>query len=141
MAGDIVLIDTGPLVALFDPSDRQRGRCRAALESLRDWRRLTTLAVITEATFLLDFEARAQQGLLSFVAAGGVELAELSGADVSRAAALMERYGDLPMDVADATLVVLAERLSVQRVFTLDRKDFSVYRIGRKAFHLLPAAS
>lgn len=137
MPADVVLVDTGPLVALFDPSDRQRGRCRAALEGLRRARRVTTLAVVTEAVYLLDFEPRAQQALLSFVAAGGVELVEFNGADVSRAAALMQRYQDLPMDFADATLVVLAENLATQSVFTLDG-DFDIYRIGRRAFRVLP---
>ena len=52
----------------------------------------------------------------------------------------MRRYADLPMDLADATLVVLAERLRTPWIFTLDRRDFSVYRVGRRTFRLLPAA-
>ncbi len=140
MAEDgVVLVDTGPLVALFDPSDRKRDACRAALERLRRCRRVTTLAVITEVVYLLDFDSRAQRTFLAFVAAGGVEVVELSAEDISRCAALMERFADLPMDFADATLVVLAEKLRTLTAFTLDRRDFSVYRVSRKAFRILPA--
>ena len=137
LGGETVLVDTGPLVALFDPSDRQRARCRAVLETMRRARRVTTTAVLTETVYLLDFDARAQQALLAFVAAGGVEVSDLDASELSRAAALMQRYENVPMDFADATLVVLAERLKTQRIFTLDR-DFLVYRVGRKAFRCLP---
>jgi len=51
----------------------------------------------------------------------------------------MECFEELPMDFADATLVVLAERLATNRVFTLDRRDFGAYRIGRRAFRMVPA--
>lgn len=135
----VVLVDTGPLVALFDPSDRAHSACKSTLGTLRRARRITSVAVLTEATYLLGFSFAAQQALLSFVAAGAVEIAEFGVADVSRAAALMNRYADLPMDFADATLVVLAERLGCSSVFTLDRRDFSAYRFGRRTFRLLPS--
>jgi hypothetical protein len=52
----------------------------------------------------------------------------------------VKQYADLPMDYADATLVVLAEELETNLVFTTDRRDFSVYRIkGRRRFDVLPA--
>ncbi len=63
---------------------------------------------------------------------------ELGAADVGRASALMAKYHDLPMDFADATLVVLAERLGTPRIFTLDRKDFGAYRLGRRSFRIVP---
>jgi predicted nucleic acid-binding protein len=135
----VVLVDTGPLVALFDPSDAAHDRCKTTLAQLRHSQRLTTLAVLTEAVYLLGFSARAQHALLSFIAAGAVAIAEFGAADVSRAGALMQRFANLPMDFADATLVVLAERLHTTTVFTLDRRDFTVYRAGRRAFRLLPS--
>jgi hypothetical protein len=137
--GGTALVDTGPLVALFDPSDRWHERCQVELARLARASLVTSLAVLTEATHLLGFDRRAQRALLAFVAAGAVEIADLGAGDVSRAAALMERFDDLPMDFADATLVVLAERLGTNRVFTLDRKDFGAYRIGRRAFRIVPA--
>jgi predicted nucleic acid-binding protein len=138
-AGGVVLVDTGPLVALFDPSDANHERCKDVLGRLRSSRRVTSLAVLTETVYLLGFSPRAQRAVLSFLAAGGVEVADFGAADISRSAALMQRYESLPMDFADATLVVLAERLHTTAVFTLDRRDFSVYRAGRRAFRLLPA--
>jgi uncharacterized protein len=136
----VVLVDTGPLVALFDPSDRAHSACKSTLGTLRRARRITSIAVLTEATYLLGFSAAARQALLSFVIAGAIEIAEFGAADVSRAAALMNRYADLPMDFADATLVVLAERFACSSVFTLDRRDFGTYRVGRRAFRILPSA-
>lgn len=137
-AGEIVLVDTGPLVALFDPSDHDHAACRAELGRLNASRLVTTLAVVTEATHLLGFSTEAQRSVLDFVAAGAVELPDLGAADVGRATAFMKKYEDLPMDFADATLAVLGERLRTQWVFTLDRRDFSVYRVGRRAFRILP---
>jgi uncharacterized protein len=133
-----VLVDTGPLVALFDPSEGQHELCKRTLAGIRGRPRLTSLAVVTEATYLLGFSQRAQRALLSFIAAGGVEVADFDNARVSRAAALMQRFADLPMDFADATLVVLAEEMHTTTVFTLDRRDFAVYRAGRRTFRLLP---
>lgn len=138
-AGAVVLVDTGPLVALFDPSDSEHDRCKRALAHLRRNRRVTSLSVLTEAVCLLGFSSRAQRALLPFVAAGAVEIADFSAGQVSRAAALMERYESLPIDFADATLVVLAEYFQTISVFTLDHRDFSVYRLGRRAFRLVPA--
>ena len=60
--------------------------------------------------------------------------------DALRVLDLLHKYADRPMDLADATLVALAEQLRTYRVFTLDRADFSVYRAhGRRAFELVPA--
>lgn len=136
-AGAAVLVDTGPLVALFDPSDADHDACKDVLARVRARRRLTSLAVVTEALSLLAFSDRAQQALLTFVAGGGVDIADFGVDEIARAAALMDRYASLPMDFADATLVVLAERLHTNWVFTLDRRDFAVYRVGRQAFRVL----
>ena len=141
MSAAVVLVDTGPLVALFDPSDAEHERCKRALGQLRRCRRVTSLAVLTEAVYLLGFSPRAQHALLAFVAAGAVEIADFSAAQVSRAAALMARFANLPMDFADATVVVLAEYFQTTSVFTLDRRDFSVYRLGRRAFRLVPGSA
>ena len=138
MSNAVVLVDTGPLVAMFDPSDRARESCLTELGRLERRRLVTTLAVVTEATYLLDFSKSAQQAFLTFVASGAVELAELGATLVSKAQSLMAKYADLPMDFADATLVVLAESLDTTTIFTLDRRDFGVYRTGRRKFRLIP---
>jgi len=135
---DVVLVDTGPLVALFDPSDHARESCREALSALDRADLVTSEAVITEAMYLLAFSTRAQVALLTFLAAGKPRVESLTTADLQRAAELVEKYSSLPMDYADATLVVLAERLRTSRVFTLDRRDFSVYRVRRGKFRVIP---
>lgn len=138
VGADVVLVDTGPLVALFDPSERAHVKCERALASLERTQLVTSIAVLTEATYLLAFSDAAQNALLSFVVAGAMEIADFGREDIARASTLMAKYRDLPMDFADATLVVLAERLRCTRVFTLDVRDFGVYRVGRRKLELLP---
>lgn len=137
MAG-VVLVDTGPLVALFDPSDKDGPRCRAQLDKLEGVELITSEAVITETSDLLDFAPAAQAGLQRLLALGRPRVLAIEPAERPRLGDLLQKYADLPMDYADATLVVLAERLGCQRVFTLDRRDFGVYRLGRRKFELLP---
>jgi predicted nucleic acid-binding protein len=97
--------------------------------------------VATEATVLLGFSWRAQDALWEFLERGAVTLLPLNGRDFARMRELMDKYQDLPMDLADAALVRVAERERAHRVFTLDRRDFSLYRpegVGR--FQILPKA-
>lgn len=134
----MTLLDAGPLVALVHASDQEHDRCRTALGSIR--RPLFTVwPVITEALYLLDFSWKAQDAVWAMLEEGVVTLIALDGGDVPRMRELMRKYRDLPMDVADAALVTVAEREGITRVFTLDRRDFEVYRpakIGR--FSLVP---
>ena len=134
-----VLVDTGPLVALLDPSDRARAACRKELDRLDRFELVTTEAVVTEASYLLDFSVEAQAGLQLLLASGRPRVEPITAQDRARVAELLAKYRDQPMDYADATLVVVAERLGWHRVFTLDRRDFSIYRLGRKRFELIPA--
>jgi len=102
---------------------------------------LTTWPVMTEAMYLLGDAGgwRAQRALWAMIERGAVELADLQTSDIARARALMEKYRDAPMDVADASLVAVAEARGLKRVFTLD-SDFGVYRYrGREAFDMVPA--
>jgi predicted nucleic acid-binding protein len=137
MPAAVVLVDTGPLVALLDPSDRARERCRSALDRLGRADLVTTEAVVTEAEYLLDFSSEAQAALMHVLASGRPRVEAIAATDRKRLAELMGRYADLPMDYADATLVLVAERLGAMRVFTLDRRDFGVYRVGRKRFEIV----
>ncbi len=101
---------------------------------------LTTCPVLTEAMYLLGDAGGwpAQRALWAMLERGALQLAELQASETARARALMEKYRDAPMDIADATLVAIAENRSLKRVFTLD-SDFGVYRYrGREAFDLVP---
>jgi predicted nucleic acid-binding protein len=123
------LVDTGPLVAILDRDDPDHSRCARAFRQVRP-PLLTTWPVITESLYLVAFSRRAQDGLLEMIQRGAVAIAPLTGQDVPRLRALMEKYRDTPMDFADATLVRVAERDGIENIFTLDR-DFVVYRAGR----------
>jgi len=133
-----LILDTGPFVALIDRSETLHLDCVQALES---WTGpiLTTEAVLTETLHLLGPGWAPRSACLEFVLRGAVLLAPASLESLRRVAILMEQYADLPMDYADATLVALAEEADTDRVFTLDRRDFSVYRLhGTRPFRLLP---
>jgi hypothetical protein len=134
----VTLLDTGPLVALVHASDQDHVRCRTALGSIR--RPLSTVwPVITQAMYLLNFSWQAQDAVWDMLQEERINLFALDTGDVRRMRELMRKYRDLPMDVADAALVAVAEREGITRVFTLDRRDFEVYRpakIGR--FSLVP---
>jgi len=93
---------------------------------------ITTWPVVTETAHMLDVDARAQLDSCRWVAAGGVVVHEVPQAALGRVIDLVEKYGDLPMDLADATLVVAAEVLGVREIVSIDR-DFEVYRIGGRA--------
>ena len=133
-----MLLDTGPLVAFLDRSERNHERC---LAFIRDFRGcfLTTEAVLTEVIYLLGPTFTNQKPALDFIMLGGAELVPLSPTLLKRSAALMAKYADSPMDFADATLVALAEERGITNIVTLDRKDFSVYRTtARKGFTIYP---
>jgi len=133
----VILVDTGPLVALFDPRDDAHAETRTLLALLRE-PLFTTVAV---PFHLLDPGSRGSAALREFITAGGMNVWFLSADALTRCFELMEQYADHPMDLADASLVTAAEHLRTTRVFTLDRRDFATYRarIGRsrKAFTLL----
>lgn len=129
-----VLVDTGPLVAVVDESDEDHRRCVNVLKQLVD-PLVTTWPAVTEATYLLGQTRNpldSQDALLATIERQVVVVADLGPRDVLRLRALIRKYRDLPMDLADATLVCVAERDGIRQVFTLDTRDFEVYRIGRR---------
>lgn len=128
----MVLVDAGPLIALI-AEDNHHERCKAAFSAL-DESMGTVWPVITEAMYLLSFSWKAQEALWEMIERKVVDLIMAESETLPRIRDLMRKYKDLPMDLADATLVAVAEREKIRRIFTLDRRDFEVYRpakIGR----------
>jgi uncharacterized protein len=123
-----IVVDAGPLIALFDCDDRHH---RRAVEFVRNCRSrlITNLPVLTEATFLLRFSVEAQRDLLWW-AHKSTEIDQDTSADLPRIIAVLDKYRDMPADFADASLVALAERLNVSCVASVD-SDFAVYRLRR----------
>lgn len=134
----MILIDAGPLVALMHVDDAHHERCREALRSLRE-PMLIVWPAFTEAMYLLGFSADAQDALWQMLDTDVLWIADLTEEDHPRMRHLMRKYQDLPMDLADAALVRLAERERIRKIFTIDRRDFSVYRpLGLGRFEIVP---
>ena len=133
-----ILLDTGAFVALLDKSGKNHERCVTFFKEYKG-KVLTTEPVLTEAVYLLGPSIKAQKACIEFVLKGGATLVPQSMESLSRAVVLMEKYRDMQMDFADATLVSLAEETGIDEVFTLDRRGFSTYRIhGKKLFRQWP---
>jgi uncharacterized protein len=134
----LILIDKGPIVALFDKDDRYHVLCVEILKEIRE-PLITTWPVLTECFYLLNFSWEVQESLWLFIQRGGVEIYPIEKELLIRCRELMKQYRDLPMDLANATLVALADILEVPKIFTLDHKDFTIYRFKqKKRFTLIP---
>lgn len=132
-----LLLDTGAVVALMDSDEQKHKACAGFLENYRG-RIFSTDAVLTEALYFLGEIFERQKKCLQFFVEI-VRLYPLSPKNLTQCIVLMEKYQDLPMDFADATLVVLAEEISCDAVFTLDHRGFATYRWNRnRAFKIFP---
>jgi uncharacterized protein len=126
----MILVDTGPLVALIHEDDNEHRICKDTFLTFSEPLG-TVWPVLTEALYLLNFSWEAQNALWEMIQVGAVEISPLGTDDVDRMRELMRKYRDLPMDLADAALVRVAERERLRRIFTLDRRDFQIYRPSR----------
>ncbi len=100
---------------------------------------MTTEPVLTETIYLLGPSVRAQKAAIEFILKGGTAIVPQTGQSLSKASTLMEKYKDIPMDFADATLVCLAEETGIDEIFTLDLRGFSAYRFReKKPFIIFP---
>lgn len=135
----MILVDAGPLVALIDRGEPEHKTCVHALTSLTS-PMVSTWPALTEAMYLLGSAGgwRAQEALWKLMERGDLQLVDLDKSLRKRVRTLMAKYRDRPMDLADASLVAVAEELGLRRVFTLDA-DFRVYRFkGKGRFEIVP---
>ncbi|WP_193198557.1 type II toxin-antitoxin system VapC family toxin [Nostoc sp. MG11] len=125
----MIIADTGFFVALGNQNDQKHQLATQVLNALNE-PLITTYPVITETCYLLARGGgnNAQCSFLREVAEEAFEVFDLRSRHVVRMVELMEKYADLPMDMADASLVVLAEYLRHGRILTVDQRDFSTYR-------------
>jgi predicted nucleic acid-binding protein len=136
----VILCDAGPLIALQDEDDPHHQECVSALAGLPAVPLLTTWPCLAEAMYLLGKIGghRAQDNLWALVESGALVIHFSSYAEAQRMRWLMREYCDLPMDLADASLVAVAETLNESRIFTLD-SHFRAYRIrGTSVFDVVP---
>ncbi len=120
------LVDAGPLIALADRSDRNHRRVAAYLRRFAG-RLLTTWPVLTEVCHSLP--ERLQIASLRWAARGGATLIELDESALSTIAGWKERYADVPMDLAGASLLWAAQQTGVLQILTFDLKGFPAYRL------------
>ncbi|MBI1925071.1 PIN domain-containing protein [Candidatus Poribacteria bacterium] len=129
----MILTDAGPLVALVDKRDASYTACVEAVNRLPPHYPplITTWPCFTEAMYLLGAVGgwRYQGNLWVLQQSQRLVLHDLTAAEVERMAELMEKYRDTPMDMADASLIAVAESLGLRQVFTLD-SDFRIYRLA-----------
>ncbi|GBU27059.1 hypothetical protein R84B8_00580 [Treponema sp. R8-4-B8] len=127
---DSILIDAGPLIALFDSSDNHHSKARSFLKA-NPFRYVSTLAVFTEVSHMLDFSVAAQRDFYEWVMHKGVIISDINQNDMLRLLELTDKYSSLPMDFADATLVITAEKTGIRQIISID-KDFDIYRLPGK---------
>jgi len=125
-----ILIDAGPLIALFDRDDNYHKKMIAFIKKGK-YKFVTTTAVITEVSHMLDFSIDVQILFFEWIMKEGVLLNEIIQSDINRIIELTKKYCDRPMDFADATLVITAEKTGIREIISIDT-DFDIYRLPGK---------
>jgi uncharacterized protein len=133
-----VLLDTGPLVAIASPRDEHHERCLDQLRVIQP-PLLTCWPVLTETAWLLRSQPTAFERILATLDKGLLALLALDASDAAAIAQLLGRYRKLGAQLADVCLLHLADRERIDAVFTLDKRDFSVYRtVTRRQLRIVP---
>lgn len=124
------IIDSGPLIALFDKSDKYHKKVLEFLKSY-DGKLITTWAVITEVTHMLSFNLNVQIDFLKWINLGGLEVVDITQKDLQNIINFMEKYTNVPMDLADGSLLVVAQNLGIKDIVSID-SDYDIYRTIKK---------
>jgi hypothetical protein len=124
------LIDAGPLIALFNKNDHYHNKIKLFL---KDYRGIltSTWPVLTEVSHMLDFNTQTQIDFLTWVNLGGINIEDIEKEDIARMIELSKKYSDIPMDLADASLIVTAEKINIKEIITID-SDYYIYRTINK---------
>ena len=126
------LIDAGPIIALFDRSDKYHLKAVNFLESYEGYL-WTTWPVISEASHMLDFSTKAQAALLEWINRGGLNIYALEQSHIVRIAELTHKFNDVLMDLADASSIVVSELTGYKELASIDT-DFYTYRDVRNRY-------
>lgn len=127
-----ILIDAGPLIALFDRSDKYHLKAIQFIKEFEGelW---TTWPVVTEVSHMLDFNIKVQLNFLTWIERGGLKLFDLDNSHLYRFTELIARFDDVPMDLADASLIVVSEVMNYKEIASID-SDFYIYRNIRNQY-------
>jgi uncharacterized protein len=122
------LIDAGPFIALFDKDD---GYHNAVMKFIGEYsgNLITTWPVITEASHMLDFNINVQIDFIKWLQMEAVQIVNLENKHLELLIRLAEKYSDLPMDIADGSLLVVSELTGIKNIITID-SDYHIYRIS-----------
>ena len=124
------IIDSGPIIALFDKSDKYHHSVLRFIESFNG-ELITSWSVITEVSHMLDFNLKVQIDFLKWIELGGIKLYDIPQSEIVNIRSMMEKYLDIPMDLADATLMYIANKEKIKNIISID-SDFDIYRTLKK---------
>ena len=124
------LIDAGPLIALFNKNDKYHEIIKKFIKAY-DGILTTSWPVITEVCHMLDFNINVQIDFLKWIELGGLRIEDIESTELNRIIQLSEKYSDIPMNLADASLVIISERLRIKEIITID-SDYYIYRTIEK---------
>jgi uncharacterized protein len=126
-----ILVDAGPLIALFRRRDAYHSRALSFIKNYKG-RLVTTWPVITEVMHELN-RPDVQEKFFLWIERGGLQIVDLGEGSIAGLIGLIKKYADLPMDLADATLMLYAEKAGIREVLSID-SDFNVYRTAKKDY-------
>ncbi|MBA7589529.1 hypothetical protein ES708_31614 [subsurface metagenome] len=130
------LIDAGPIIALFDRDDKNHEDIKSFLSKFKG-HLITTWPVITEASHMLSFNTNVQIDFLTWIMRRAISIFPLALVHMERLIELTKKYADLPIDLADGSLIITSEILNTTNIITID-SDYYVYRTkDRKPFNNL----
>jgi uncharacterized protein len=124
------IIDSGPLIALFDGSDKYHNDVLNFMKEYKG-KLITSWAIITEVSHMLDFNLQVQIDFLKWCEVGGIEVYNITQDEISNIRVMMEKYIDIPMDLADGTLMYIANKQNIKNIVSID-SDFDIYRTLKK---------
>lgn len=123
---NVSLIDSGPIIALFDSKDKYHKPIMKFMQSY-EGSLLTTWAVLTEVIYLLSFSVQAQQDVLEWINRGSLTLKDISSNDIKYIKERILKYSNIPMSLADVSLMCISEKERIKHIISID-SDFSIYR-------------
>ena len=125
-----VIIDTGPIVALFDKDDNYHSNALNFFQNFRD-RLITTWPVITEVSYMLSFNLEVQRTFFEWIQLHAISIHELRETHIPDILGLLTKYSNVPMDLADASILLLANQKEVYDIITFD-SDYYIYQLDKK---------
>ena len=125
-----IIVDAGPLIALFDKDDKYHNSVIKFLKTF-DGQLITSWPAITEVTHLLSFNVNVQIDFLEWLKREAVAIINLENIHLERIIQLSKKYSDVPMDLADSSLIVIAELTNITEIITID-SDYYIYKTKNK---------